>query len=131
MMAYSFDFTILISIVKAIFWFIAWLGSLYLILQRFHLRLQMRFLKNISDEIIKINDSCIEFSFKHKQFLNSLESNETKTEIDSISQDKKVDEKLLAEIEILRGKVKNHSDYLAAQLNAFPYGNPINFFYYS
>ncbi|MDC5661532.1 hypothetical protein OFM84_16970 [Acinetobacter baumannii] len=91
----------------------------------------MRFLKNISDEIIKINDSCIEFSFKHKQFLNTLESNETKTETVSISQDKKVDEKLLAEIEILRGKVKNHSDYLAAQLNAFPYGNPINFFYYS
>ncbi|MDC4469561.1 hypothetical protein OFM98_11635 [Acinetobacter baumannii] len=131
MITYSFDFTILISIVKAIFWFIAWLGSLYLILQRFHLRLQMRFLKNISDEIIKINDSCIEFSFKHKQFLNTLESNETKTETVSISQDKKVDEKLLAEIEILRGKVKNHSDYLAAQLNAFPYGNPINFFYYS
>ena len=44
------------------------LGSIYLILQRFHLRLQMRFLKNISDEILKINDFCIDFSSKFNQY---------------------------------------------------------------
>ena len=52
---------------KAIFFIVKillGLGSIYLILQRFHLRLQMRFLKNISDEIIKINDYIIEFQSK-------------------------------------------------------------------
>lgn len=94
-------------------------GSIYLILQRFHLRLQMRFLKNISDEIIKINDYCIEFSFKHEQILNFIKN------------EKELDEKVLVEVKTLRSKIKNHLDYLAAQIDAFPYGNPINFFWYS
>ena len=56
---------------KAIFFIVKillGLGSIYLILQRFHLRLQMRFLKNISDEIIKINDYIIEFQSKFELF---------------------------------------------------------------
>ncbi|MEN4913891.1 hypothetical protein ABE366_01935 [Acinetobacter pittii] len=99
----------------------------------------MRFLRNISDEIIKINDSCIEFSFKHKQFLKSLEQKDRAEIIvdpiddldESTSEKNELDEKLISEIEILRSKIKNHSDYLVAQLDAFPYGNPVNFFYYS
>lgn len=91
-------------------------GSIYLILQRFHLRLQTRFLKNISDEIIKINDFCIEFSFKHEQILINL--------VD-------VDNKLILEVEIIRSKIKNHIEYLTAQTLAFPFGNPLNFFWYS
>ena len=55
-------------------------GSIYLILQRFHLRLQMRFLKNISDEIIKINDTCIEFSYKYAHFINDIGNKVSKIE---------------------------------------------------
>ena len=60
---------------KAIFFIVKiflGLGSIYLILQRFHLRLQMRFLKNISDEIIKINDYIIEFQSKFELFKSSI-----------------------------------------------------------
>jgi len=80
------------------------------------MRLQMRFLKNISDEIIKINDFSIEFGIKEKLFLSDNENAEIKN---------------LADLLILRAKVNNHLDYLNAQIEAFPYGNPINFFYYS
>lgn len=116
-------------------------GSIYLILQRFHLRLQMRFLKNISDEIIKINDNCIEFSYKYAHFIrdvqskvsekqievNSTEGESSKSETSGIE----YDEKLLSEVEILRAKTNNHLDYLTSQITSFPYGNPINFFWYS
>lgn len=120
---------------------IAALLSAYFVLQRFHLRLQVRFLKNISDEIIKINDFCIEFSYKHEQLLETIfpvnddtgkgivsdsESEEEKTE-DKVD----LDLKLIAELKTLRSKVKNHLDYLTSQINAFPYGNPLNFFWFS
>lgn len=92
------------------------LGSIYLILQRFHLRLQMRFLKNISDEILKINDFCIEFSSKFNQYKEGYEKNDLKTFNEIIS---------------LRHKVHNHLDYLTSTVNSFPYGNPLNFFWFS
>lgn len=94
--------------------FIIGLISVYLILQRFHLRLQMRFLKNISDEILKINDFCIEFSSKFDQYIEN-----------------KSDLKTFNEIISLRHKIHNHLDYLTSILNSFPYGNPINFFWFS
>lgn len=115
-------------------------GSLYLILQRFHLRLQMRFLKNISDEIIKINDTCIEFSYKYVQFMKDCASKEfllnqeaeLNQEADElVKKEIEIDEKLLSEVEILRAKTNNHVDYLASQISCFPYGNPINFFWFS
>ena len=59
---------------KHVLKFVLAAGSVYLILQRFHLRLQMRFLKNISDEIIKINDTCIEFSYKYAHFINDIQN---------------------------------------------------------
>jgi len=98
------------------------LAGFYLVLQKIHMRLQMRFLKNISDEIIKINDFCIEFSFKYSQY------NDGK----SLSSDgKEKDLKTLTEVQTIRSKIKNHLDYLSAQINAFPFGNPLNFFVYS
>lgn len=92
----------------------------YLILQRFHMRIQMRFLKNISDEIIKINDFCIELSFKYLQYQKSF-----------IDTPEKGDIKILTEILTIRSKINNHLDYLSAQIVAFPFGNPINFLWYS
>lgn len=120
---------------------IAALLSAYFVLQRFHLRLQVRFLKNISDEIIKINDFCIEFSYKHEQLLETIfpDKNDTEkgSESDSESEEEEnedkvdLDLKLIAELKTLRSKVKNHLDYLTSQINAFPYGNPLNFFWFS
>ena len=104
---------------KAIFFIVKillGLGSIYLILQRFHLRLQMRFLKNISDEIIKINDYIIEFQSKFELFKSSISE---------------VDRKNYYEIYSIRNKVHNHLDYLTSLVNSFPYGNPVNFFWYS
>jgi hypothetical protein len=88
-------------------------GSIYLILQRFHLRLQMRFLKNISDEILKINDFCIEFEAKFHQY-----------KVDT-------DTKNLTDLLTIRNKIHNHLDYLTSAVNSFPYGNPLNFFWFS
>ena len=86
---------------KAIFFIVKillGLGSIYLILQRFHLRLQMIFLKNISDEIIKINDYIIEFQSKFELFKSSISE---------------VDRKNYYEIYSIRNKVHNHLDYLS------------------
>ena len=94
---------------------ITFLFGFYVFLQRFHLRLQARFLKNISDEIIKINDFCIEFNFKHSQIVEKDDA----------------DQKIISETEILRSKIKNHLDYLSCQINSFPFGNPLNFFWFS
>ena len=122
---------------KHVLKFVLAAGSVYLILQRFHLRLQMRFLKNISDEIIKINDTCIEFSYKYAHFINDIQNKVSKIDKlkdlemeDSVSHKNEIeyDEKLLSEVEILRAKTNNHLDYLASQISSFPYGNPINFF---
>ena len=104
---------------------IAALASIYFVLQRFHLRLQVRFLKNISDEIIKINDFCIEFSYKHEQLLDSLVA------IANEDEQTDPDPKIITELKTLRSKIKNHLDYLTSQINAFPYGNPLNFFWFS
>ncbi|WP_087547018.1 hypothetical protein [Acinetobacter sp. WCHA39] len=93
------------------------LGSIYLILQRFHLRLQMRFLKNISDEILKINDFCIDFSSKFNQYKKENSENS--------------DLKSFNEMISLRHKIHNHLDYLTSTINSFPYGNPLNFFWFS
>jgi len=51
----------------------------------------------------------------------------------SESEEEKIepDLKLIAELKTLRSKVKNHLDYLTSQINAFPYGNPLNFFWFS
>lgn len=125
---------------KHVLKFVLAAGSVYLILQRFHLRLQMRFLKNISDEIIKINDTCIEFSYKYAHFINDIQNKVSKIDKlkdlemeDSVSHKNEIeyDEKLLSEVEILRAKTNNHLDYLASQISSFPYGNPINFFWFS
>lgn len=118
---------------------LATFASIYFVLQRFHLRLQVRFLKNISDEIIKINDFCIEFSFKHEQLLNSISPNlnEKKTNknddeaSEELKEDNEPDPKLIAELKTIRSKINNHLDYLTSQINAFPYGNPLNFFWFS
>ena len=116
---------------------IAALLSAYFVLQRFHLRLQVRFLKNISDEIIKINDFCIEFSYKHEQLLETIFPDKDDTVEASASASESEEEKiepdlkLIAELKTLRSKVKNHLDYLTSQINAFPYGNPLNFFWFS
>ena len=88
-------------------------GSIYLILQRFHLRLQLRFLKNISSEILKINDFCIEFSAKFSQY-----------------KDEK-DPKNLSDLVVIRNKIHSHLDYLTSTVNSFPFGNPLNFFWFS
>lgn len=106
-------------------------GSFYLILQRFHLRLQMRFLRNISDEILKINDSCIEFSYKYAHFRKDVQDKLSLQLGDNETNGFEYDEKLLSEVEILRAKTNNHLDYLASQISSFPYGNPINFFWFS
>lgn len=108
-------FTYISSNLKEIIASLTFLFGFYVFLQRFHLRLQARFLKNISDEIIKINDFCIEFRFKHSQVVGNED----------------VDQKVVSEAEILRSKIKNHLDYLSSQINSFPFGNPLNFFWYS
>lgn len=131
----------MIDCLKFILTAILYVGSFYLILQRFHLRLQARFLKNISDEIIKINDQCIEFSYKYSHFMKDMQSNIHEKKLNtnepltgSHNKDANVieyDEKLLSEVEILRAKTNNHLDYLASQISSFPYGNPMNFFWFS
>lgn len=108
------------TVIVNLFTLVGALIGFYLILQKFHMRIQMRFLKNISDEIIKINDFCIEFSFKYIQYLEILALETAGT-----------DPKTLAEIQVIRSKIKNHLDYLSAQINSFPFGNPLNFFWYS
>lgn len=91
--------------------------GIYIFLQRFHLRLQARFLGNVSDEIIKINDFCIEFCFKYHQMKQEFQG--------------EVDFKLASELSVLRSKINNHLDCLTARIYTFPYGNPLNFFWFS
>lgn len=108
------------SLTTAIKLIVAIIGF-YLLIQKIHMRMQVRFLKNISDEIIRINDFCIEFSHKYDQILIELSKDGSK----------EIDLKLKTEILMIRSKFNNHMDYLSSQIDAFPFGNPINFFWFS
>ena len=70
-------------------------------------------------------DFCIEFSYKHEQLLDSLVA------IANEDEQTDPDPKIITELKTLRSKIKNHLDYLTSQINAFPYGNPLNFFWFS
>ncbi|RYY79891.1 MAG: hypothetical protein EOO69_04270 [Moraxellaceae bacterium] len=89
--------------------------SAYVVLQRFHAQLQMKNLKTISDEVIKINDFCLEFSIRYEYFLGKEEV---------------IDKKDRTELNVLKKKIDNHITYLNNQIESFPYGNPLNYFYF-
>lgn len=88
--------------------------SLYFIFQRLRFTTQSRAAKSISDEIVKINDFCIEFL-------------ETYTYI-SQNPDEKIDKKDIVALNTLAKKIDLHFEYLANQIKHFPYGTVISQF---
>lgn len=88
--------------------------SLYFVFQRLRFTTQSRAVKSVSDEIIKINDFCMEFLENYTY----LAQNSSEV----------LDKKDVIALNILLRKIDLHFEYLANQINYFPYGTVLSQF---
>lgn len=82
--------------------------SLYFVFQRLRFTTQSRAVKSVGDEIIKINDFCMEFL----ETYTYLTQNPSEV----------LDKKDVIALNILLRKIDLHFEYLANQVDNFPYG---------
>lgn len=95
--------------------------SLYFIFQRLRFATQSRAVKSIGDEIVKINDFCIEFLETYDYLLkNPDDKNEGNKD------SKSLEKKDIIYLNTLAKKIDFHFEYLSNQIDTFPYGTPLN-----
>lgn len=88
--------------------------SLYFIFYRLRFTTQSRAVKSINDEIVKINDFCMEFLETYAYFVQNSDEN--------------LDKKDIITLNTLARKIDLHFEYLSNQINNFPYGSVLSQF---
>lgn len=133
----SFDFSLfiqaliqlgssLLHIFVTVFPYFSILLTIYIFLLRFAKVEFSRKVKVITDEIIKINDFCIEFFGKHQEYTILLLQLERNIEIEKAKTEEKLI-KLIQEMHIIKLKIDNHLSILDGSSLDYPFGSAINY----